>query len=78
MLDDKDVEKLIGALEKVFPTAKMMKESFDNVATKEQFQSLDKKVDKIDERLKVVEQKLEDIGDLRPRVKKLEEALEIE
>ena len=66
MLDDKDVQKLIKAMKEVFPTAQMVKDSFDNAATKVQVQ-------KIDERIKVVEQKLEDIGDLRPRVKKLEE-----
>ncbi|OGZ69902.1 MAG: hypothetical protein A3F47_01165 [Candidatus Staskawiczbacteria bacterium RIFCSPHIGHO2_12_FULL_38_11] len=55
--------------------ASMMEEGFNHVlgemATKEQLQ-------KVDDRLKNVEGKLEEIGDLRPRVKKLEEALEIE
>lgn len=78
MLDDKDVEKLIKAMEEVFPTAKMMNDSFNTVATKTQLQNLEKKVDKVDDRIKNVEEKLENIADLRPRVKKLEEALEIE
>ncbi|HLD70861.1 MAG TPA: hypothetical protein VI937_03185 [Negativicutes bacterium] len=84
MIDDKDVEKLIGAMKEVFatkedyallPTSKMVEEGFEHVlntmATKEQVQ-------KIDDRLKVVEEKLDNMADLRPRVKKLEEALEIE
>ena len=90
MLDDKDVEKIVEAMKgvfptmeemkevfltteemkEVFPTAEMMKESFEGVATKEQFE-------KIDDRLKNVELKLEAIEDLRPRVKKLEEALDM-
>lgn len=51
--------------------AKMINNGFEKTATKVQ-------VEKIEDRLKKVEEKLEDIGDLRPRVKKLEEALEIE
>ena len=54
----------------VFPTAKMMNESFETIATKEQ-------VEKIDDRLKRVEEKLENMGDIKSRVKTLEEALEI-
>jgi|GEM_PF-5544324 len=65
--------------------AKMIKEGFDNTATKAQVQHLEKKVDglenkvdKIDERLKVVEEKVDIMVDLRPRLKNLEEALGIE
>lgn len=47
------------------------KSDLDKLATKEQVQ-------KIDDRLKIVEEKLEAIGDLRPRVKTLEEAIGIE
>lgn len=70
MLEDKDIKKLIRAMEEVFPTATMVKNSFDTVATKEQVESLTKKVEKIDVRL-------ENIEDLRPRVKAIEESLEM-
>ena len=80
MIEDKDVEKLIGAFKEVFPTAEMVQEGFKETAKKVDLEKLATKeqVQKIDERLKDVEEKLENIGDLRPRVKKLEEALEIE
>jgi len=58
--------------------AEMINNGFEKTATKVQLHNLENKVDKIDERIKNVEEKLENIGDLRPRVKKLEEALEIE
>lgn len=58
--------------------AEMINNGFEKTATKAQVEKLEDKVDKMDDRLKSVEEKLENIGDLRPRVKKLEEALEIE
>lgn len=75
MIDDKDVKKIIEAMEEVFPTAKMMLDSFANIesrmATKEQFQNLDA-------RLTRVEEKIDKLEGVPARVKKLEEALEIE
>ncbi len=60
--------------------AAMVQKGFEKTATKADIEKLATKVQvqAIDERLKNVEEKLENIGDLRPRVKKLEEALEIE
>jgi len=75
MTDDKDIKKIIEAMREVFPTAKMISDSFDGVATKEQ-------VEKIDSRLAKVESKLnsvlsEEIESLKQPVRVLEDSLEI-
>ena len=80
MIDDKDVKKIIEAMEEVFPTAKMMKDSFDSIenrmATKVEMAGEFKKVNnKLDS---VVEKHEGEIKSLQGRVKVLEEALEIE
>lgn len=72
MIDDKDVRKLIKAFGEVFPTAKMVNDSFNAVATKDQVREV------IKEELVAVKVKLDSIGDLRPRVNKIEEILGID
>ncbi len=58
--------------------AEMIKAGFDNTATKDDHARLEKKVDGIDDRLRLVETKLDkafyaDINRIEVRVKKLEE-----
>lgn len=62
------LEKLADMMESGF---ELVLEKIEKTATKEQVQ-------KIDDRLKVVEEKLENMEDLRPRVKALEDTMGIE
>ena len=62
--------------------ASMMEEGFNHVlseiATIENTIATKEQVQQIDDRLKNVEEKIESISDLRPRVKTLEDAMGIE
>ena len=76
MINDKDVKKLITAFAEVFPTAKMMKKSFDNVPTKVEMEAGFKKIDK---RLdSVIEKHEEESVIIKGRIKTLEDAMGIE
>ncbi len=84
MFDNKDLEKIIKAMADIFPTAKMMNDSFEKVATKEQVEKIEDQVKKMDDRLGKVEAKLDEIEvkisdpqSLEKRVRVLEKALEI-
>jgi len=83
MLTDKDIKKLIKAQKEIFPTAKMVKEGFDDMDTR--FNGMDKRFDQVENRLDNLEQGQEDIKlrqdnvayrfeveDLKKRTKKLE------
>ncbi len=79
MLDDKDVKKLVKAFKDVFPTAEMVKKSFDavdkqlnDIATKDDIKKIDEKLDG------VIEKYDGEISSLKGGVRAVKEALEIE
>ena len=79
MIDDKDVKKLVKALEGIFPTAEMVQEGFNDVTSKMATKvEMEKGCEKVDKRLNRIEGQSEEIKSLKDRVKVLEDALAIE
>ncbi len=79
MIDDKDVKKLVKALEGIFPTAEMVQEGFNDVTSKMATKvEMEKGFEKVDKRLNRIEGQSEEIKSLKDRVKVLEDALAIE
>lgn len=59
MLTDKDIKKLIKAQKEIFPTARMVKEGFDDMD--ERFKEVHKRFDRVESRLDDLDKGQEEI-----------------
>ena len=58
-MEEKDIQKLISAMQDIFPTAEMVQRGFDNTATKDDIKRLEDRMDKSDERIDHLEEGME-------------------
>ena len=83
MLTDKDIKKLIKAQKEIFPTAKMVKEGFDDMDKRfkdvhERFDKVDIGQDNLEQGQDEIKLRLDNVAyrfeveDLKKRIKKIE------